>query len=77
MKYEVVGFIDDYLSLLDEFNLGVEVLGAINGHVVDEEFLYLCSIGDPSLRFDVCKSLENNGQFFPPLFIQLQLLKMR
>lgn len=63
-KWTSIFFLDDNLAALNKFNTE----GSIAGRIVDwrpeegEEFV--CSIGDPKIRIQICDILEGKGAVF-------------
>lgn len=65
---ELIGFLDDDESLHGKYLNGVKVLGALNWiHTIDYQPYFVCSIGDPKIKKDVCIRAEMLG--FKPVSI--------
>ncbi|MGJ8641370.1 MAG: acetyltransferase [Opitutaceae bacterium] len=62
--WEMHGFLDDNLSVLDDFEYPVGVIDTVEGYTPGDDDLFLCAIGSPEIRFDVCERLIEKGAKF-------------
>ncbi len=62
--WELAGFLDDDLSVLDGYDYSVNVLGPIEGYMPAEDEVFVCAIGAPEIKKKVCESLLANAATF-------------
>ena len=63
-EWEVAGFLDDDPGALDNYNLPVSGIMPVAGHQPDKLTCYVCAIGSPAVKRQVCESLESRGAQF-------------
>ncbi len=63
-SWEMHGFLDDNLQALEGFDYPIGVVGAIDTYEPQEDELFLCAIGSPQVRFEVCEKLIARGANF-------------
>lgn len=62
--WRIAGFLDDNASAMARFDTGFSVIGSISGHTVDPDALYLCALGAPEVKRQVCGPLLDAGAKF-------------
>ena len=62
--WEVFGFIDDNLAALDQYSMDYHVIGSIKEHVPKSEEVFICALGDPKIKLQVCGMLEEKDATF-------------
>lgn len=63
--WEMHGFLDDNLAALEGFEYPVGVLGTVDEYKPQADDLFLCAIGSPQIRFEVCeKLLDRDAEFY-------------
>lgn len=63
--WEMYGFLDDNLAALDQFEeYPISVLNKVADYQPQPKDLFLCAIGAPQIRFDVCEALIAKGAEF-------------
>lgn len=62
--WQIVGFLDDNLSALEDFDYPVEVIDTVEAYEPGPDDVFLCAIGSPQVRFDVCEKLLSRGAEF-------------
>lgn len=62
--WDIVGFLDDNISALDEYECEYKVVGKISGHEVNCDNVYICAIGDPLVKARICHEFLNKGANF-------------
>jgi len=65
--WELYGFIDDNPNALDNVDCNVSLLGNIQEWVPKEDELFICAIGNPTLREKLTVILEEKGANFTSL----------
>lgn len=66
-KWDIKGFIDDHLDVLDSQDCGVSVIGSIDGYEISPNDVFVCSIGNSAVRKKLVAKLENRGATFTTL----------
>ncbi|MED4888205.1 NeuD/PglB/VioB family sugar acetyltransferase [Lysinibacillus sp. FSL R7-0073] len=64
VEWKVKGFINDILGALDNYEINYPILGPINGHIVQENAVYICAIGDSKARLSIGRELQLKGAKF-------------
>ncbi|WP_164914300.1 acetyltransferase [Aminipila luticellarii] len=64
IDWEVKGFIDDNLACLQQYNQEFEVIENIKDHIISNENVYICAIGDPNIKSAICKDFMDRGALF-------------
>jgi len=62
--WQIGGFLDDHLSALEGFDYPVEVIDTVEAYQPQADDLFVCAIGAPRVRFDVCQQLIVRGAEF-------------
>lgn len=62
--WRIAGFLDDNPDALAPFGRDVRVAGPIAGHVPNPDALYLCGLGQPGPKRDICGRLSASGAKF-------------
>ena len=55
--WEISGFLDDDLSVLDAYAYPVDVIGSVEGHQPATDEVFVCAIGAPRIKKKVCQAL--------------------
>lgn len=63
-EWEIAGFLDDNPRALDNYNLPVSDIMPFAGHQPEKLAYYVCAIGSPGVKRQVCESLESRGAQF-------------
>jgi len=63
-EWEISGFLDDNLNSLDGYSYTHKVVGTIDGHVVSDEYVYVCAIGDPRVKLSIAGRFLKEGANF-------------
>lgn len=63
-EFEIKGFIDDDLQSLDGFNGYPPVLGKIDEYQIQEDDVFVCSIGNVRTKKQICEKLIQRGAAF-------------
>lgn len=64
VKWEIHGFLDDNPNALNGFELPVSILGGLNTPPPDPAALYICGLGQPAIKADICSRFSNAGARF-------------
>ncbi len=63
-KYEIKGFLDKSNTPLDKFDYPVSILGDEDEYKIQKEDVFVCAIGNLSIRKNVVEKMENRGAVF-------------
>lgn len=74
-EFVVKGFIDDDLSQLDNFEGYPLVLGTIDDYVIEEDDVFVCSIGDTKTKKIICEKLKARGAKFQTLIHKTAIVR--
>ena len=74
-EFVVKGFIDDDLSQLDNFEGYPPVLGTIDDYVIEEDDIFVCSIGDTKTKKIICEKLKARGAKFQTLIHKTAIVR--
>lgn len=74
-EFVVKGFIDDDLSQLDNFEGYKPVLGTIDDYVIEEDDVFVCSIGDTKTKKIICEKLKARGAKFQTLIHKTAIVR--
>lgn len=66
-QYVIKGFIDDNMKALDGFENYPPILGTINGYEVQENDLFICSMGGILMKKKTCQTILEKGGHFTTL----------
>ena len=66
-EFVIKGFIDDDVHVLDEFPNYPMLLGTINEYCIEENDVFVCSLGDTQIKRNICESLKETGATFQSL----------
>lgn len=73
--FSIKGFIDDNLSTLDGFYGYPPVLGSICDYEIDENDIFVCSIGNTKIKKRVCEILKSKGARFQSLIHRTAIIR--
>ena len=62
--WKIAGFIDDNLQALDNYDMQYRVLDTISNHVITQDFVYICAIGDTAVKKSICERFKKHGAKF-------------
>jgi len=54
-QYKIKGFLDDNNRALDNFNLGIGIIGSIDGYIPEEKDRFLIAIGNVKIKKFIIK----------------------
>ena len=74
-EFVVKGFIDDDLSQLDNFEGYPPMLGTIDDYVIEEDDVFVCSIGDTKTKKIICEKLKARGAKFQTLIHKTAIVR--
>ncbi len=63
-EFIVKGFIDDNVDSLDDFEGYPPMLGTIDGYCIEDDDVFVCSIGNTKTKKMVCEKLKARGANF-------------
>lgn len=63
-QWEIAGFLDDNPKALAGFGLPVGIIGGISDARPDPAARYICGLGQPSLKAEICPALSKAGARF-------------
>lgn len=64
-EFIIKGFIDDNISVLDNFKNYLPLVSTISAYIPEAGDVFICSIGGTSRRECIIKILERGGKFVP------------
>lgn len=64
VDWQIEGFLDDNLTSLHQYSLAFNIVGQIKDHVVSNENVYICAIGDVNIRYKICEDFKARGAVF-------------
>jgi sugar O-acyltransferase (sialic acid O-acetyltransferase NeuD family) len=64
--WKVYGFLndDEYADALDNYNVPYSIIGSIKGYMPQDDDVFVCAIGDPKAKLQICKSMKARGAKF-------------
>jgi sugar O-acyltransferase (sialic acid O-acetyltransferase NeuD family) len=64
--WKVYGFLndDEYADALDNYNVPYSIIGSIKGYIPQDDDVFVCAIGDPKAKLQICKSMKARGAKF-------------
>ena len=74
-EFVVKGFIDDDLSQLDNFEGYPPMHGTIDDYVIEEDDVFVCSIGDTKTKKLLCEKLKARGAKFQTLIHKTAIVR--
>lgn len=74
-EFVVKGFIDDDLSQLDNFEGYPPMFGTIDDYVIEEDDVFVCSIGDTKTKKIICEKLKARGAKFQTLIHKTAIVR--
>jgi sugar O-acyltransferase (sialic acid O-acetyltransferase NeuD family) len=63
-EWRVKGFIDDNLNALNGIDTGYPIHGTIAEHIIEENAVYICAIGDGKARLAIGRDFQQKGAEF-------------
>jgi sugar O-acyltransferase (sialic acid O-acetyltransferase NeuD family) len=63
-EWRIKGFIDDDLNALHDIDTGYPILGTISKHIIEENGVYVCAIGDGKTRLSIGRYFQEKGAEF-------------
>lgn len=74
-EFQVKGFIDDDLHSMDEFDNYPPMLGTIDGYEIQENDVFVCSIGSTKTKKMICEKLKARGVKFQTLIHKTAIVR--
>lgn len=74
-EFQVKGFIDDDLHSMDEFANYPPMLGTIDGYEIQENDVFVCSIGSTKTKKMICEKLKARGAKFQTLIHKTAIVR--
>ncbi|MFS1511157.1 acetyltransferase [Chengkuizengella sp. SCS-71B] len=65
--WDEIGFLDDNLNALKEFNINAKLVGTIKDYEPKENEFVVCAIGNPAIKQSICNLLLEKGAQFTNL----------
>ncbi|MGR3177147.1 MAG: PglD-related sugar-binding protein, partial [Candidatus Anammoxibacter sp.] len=65
--WEIAGFLDDRLGILDSYDCPVGIIGDPNSYQPQNDDLFVCAIGDTAVKLKYCDELQSRGARFTTL----------
>lgn len=62
--WKVKGFIDDNLNAFNGIDTGYPIVGTISEHIIEENTVYTCAIGDGKTRMEIGRNFQDKGAEF-------------
>lgn len=63
-EWEIAGFLDDNPAALDGFDYPTKIIGKITDYQPSDEDVFICAIGSPSVKRQICEALlERSAEF--------------
>ena len=62
--WELYGFLDDNPDALDNYNCEYKVVGPIHDHIIQEDEIYVCALGDPKAKLKIGRDFKARGAVF-------------
>ncbi len=69
-RWEAILFLDDNPAVLDGFGLNDSLIGNIRDHKPSGDEEFICGIGDPAIKLNVCEQLSQRGAHLSICFIR-------
>ena len=63
-KFIIKGFLDNRPNILEGFNYDTPILGSAEDYIPEEEDIFICAIGYPRIKKELCTAIENKGGKF-------------
>lgn len=63
-NWEIKGLLDDNMNVLDGYHLKYPILSTISEYVPQPYDVFVCSIGNPELKLDICNRFVSMGAEF-------------
>ncbi|GGK11228.1 NeuD/PglB/VioB family sugar acetyltransferase [Parabacteroides faecis] len=73
--FSIKGFIDDNLHSLDGFEAYPPLLGTIDGYQIEDNDVFVCSIGNTKVKKMVCEKLKERGAKFYTLIHKTAIVR--
>ena len=62
--WELGGFLDENIYALDDYSYPIGIVGNPDTYLPSDNDLFICAIGDPVAKLDICQLLEDRGANF-------------
>jgi len=62
--WEVYGFLDDNPNALDNYNYDYKIVDTIRNHLIKEDEIFICALGDPKMKLKICQEYKAKGAMF-------------
>ncbi|NMC32973.1 MAG: acetyltransferase [Veillonellaceae bacterium] len=67
-RWESILFLDDNPAVLEGFGLNDSLVGTIRDYIPSGDEEFICGIGDPNVKMNICEQLRKKGAHFINLF---------
>lgn len=74
-EFDIKGFIDDDLKSMDGFKNYPPLLGTIDGYMLCDGDVFVCSIGNTTIKKKVCEKLKTRGARFQTLIHKTAIVR--
>lgn len=74
-EYVIKGFIDDDLSSMKGFYNYPPILATINDYIIEENDVFICSIGNTIHKRSICEKMKSKGAIFISLIHKSAILR--
>lgn len=74
-EFTVKGFLDDDVHSMDNFEGYPNVLGTIDGYEIEDDDVFICSIGNTKTKKFVCEKLKARGAKFYSLIHKTAIVR--
>jgi sugar O-acyltransferase (sialic acid O-acetyltransferase NeuD family) len=64
VEWEIGGFLDDDLNVLDNYSYEHKVIGTIKDHKISDKYVYFCAIGAPKTKLSIGRAFLEKGANF-------------
>lgn len=62
--WEVYGFLARNPNALDNYKCGYKIINTIQDHVINEDEVFICALGDPKIKLQICREFKAKGAVF-------------
>lgn len=76
-KWDFVGFLDDNIKALDEYNLSHKIVGSVTDYVPKQDEYLICAVGNPIIRSKICNKLLKRDAMFTNIIHPTALISKR
>lgn len=73
--FRVKGFLDDNIHSMDNFDNYPRVIGRIDEYCIQDNDVFICSIGSVKIKKGICEKLKNRGAKFYTLIAKTAIVR--